>query len=176
MKVLLVYDMLNGFCRKGYPLSLPEPTAEIEKYIYSKIIETQQEGGKVIFLCDNHSMTDPEIGHPYPPHCMHGTVEAEIIDELKPLAEKSIVLTRNTIGIFQNTELDKYLQEYKPEEIEVTGVCTDIGVLFAVYELRIRGYEVFVSQHGVLPLIPSKQPGYLAYYEDRLGVRTDFSH
>lgn len=173
MKVLIIIDMLNGFCRKGYPLSLPDSTADIEKYIYTKIIEIHQQGGKVIFVCDNHSLNDPEIGKPYPPHCMQGTVEAEIIEELKPLAEKSVVLTKNTLSIFLNTGLEKYLQEYKPTEVELTGVCTDICDLFAVYELRIRGYNVFVSQNGVLPLDTNKQFEYLDYFKNRLGARTE---
>ena len=37
MKVLITIDLLNGFYRKGYPLSLPDSTAGIEKYIASRI-------------------------------------------------------------------------------------------------------------------------------------------
>jgi len=165
--------MLNGFCRTGYPLSLPVATTSIEKYIIERIGSTETEGGKVIFVCDSHTLADPEIGNPYPPHCMKGTVEAEIIDDLKPLADKSIVLTKNTLSIFLNTELDKLLERFQPSEVEVTGVCTDICDLFAVYELRIRGYNVFVSDKGVLPLSPDKQTEYLEYFKNRLGARTE---
>jgi nicotinamidase-related amidase len=56
-------------------------------------------------------------------------------------------------------------------EIEITGVCTDICDLFAVYELRIRGYNVFVSKQGVLPLDKTKQIEYLQYFQNRLGAR-----
>lgn len=173
MKVLIIIDMLNGFCRGGFPLSLSVSTADIEKYIAAKINETHEQGGKVIFVCDNHSLTDPEIGNPYPPHCMTGTIEAEIIDELKPLADKSIVLTKHTLSIFLNTGLEKYLQEFNPTEVELTGLCTDICDLFAVYELRIRGYNVFVSYQGVLPLDPNKQIEYMAYFKNRLGAITE---
>jgi nicotinamidase-related amidase len=173
MKVLIIVDMLKGFCRKGYPLSLPDSTADIEKYILSKAEEIMKDGGKVIFVCDSHSMTDPEIGNPYPPHCMKGTIEAEIVDELKPLADKATVLTKNTISIFLNTELEKILEELKQEEVEVAGVCTDICDLFAVYELRMRGYNVFVSHKGVLPLDPNKQQEYLDYFKNRLGAKIE---
>jgi len=173
MKVLIVIDMLNGFCRQGYPLSLPDSTRNIEKYILSKGEEILKENGKVIFVCDSHSMSDPEIGNPYPPHCMKGTVEAEIVDELKPLVNKATVLTKNTLSIFLNTQLEKILKELKPEVAEVSGVCTDICDLFAVYELRIRGYNVFVSPKGVLPLDPNKQYEYLDYFKNRLGARVE---
>lgn len=173
MKVLITIDLLNGFYRKGYPLSLPDSTAGIEKYIASRINILTKEGGKVIFVCDSHSLSDPEIENPYPPHCMKGTVEAEIIDELKPLAANATVLTKNTLSIFLNTGLENILEELKPIEVEVTGVCTDICDLFAVYELRIRGYNVFISNQGVLPLDTTKQNEYLDYFKNRLGARTE---
>lgn len=173
MKVLIVIDMLNGFCRQGYPLSLPDSTGDIEEYILSRGEEILKENGKVIFVCDSHSMSDPEIGNPYPPHCMKGTVEAEIVDELKPLVNKATVLTKHTLSIFLNTPLEKILKELKPEVVEVSGVCTDICDLFAVYELRIRGYNVFLSPKGVLPLDPNNQYEFLDYFKNRLGARVE---
>jgi nicotinamidase-related amidase len=173
MKLLIIIDMLNGFCRKGFPLSLPDSTSDIEKYIANRIIQIQNEGGKTIFVCDSHTKDDPEIGNPYPPHCMKGTVEAEIIDELKSFSVKSFVLKKNTLSIFFNTGLEKLLLKIKPTEIEVTGVCTDICDLFAVYELRIRGYNVLVSEKGVLPLDSMKQKEYLDYFKFRLGARIE---
>ena len=41
---------------------------------------------------------------------MKGTVEAEIIDELKPLAANATVLTKNTLSIFLNTGLENILE------------------------------------------------------------------
>lgn len=172
MKVLLVIDLLNGFCRKGYPLSLPESTAAVEEYAAIRIKQIQQERGKVIFIGDSHSMSDPEIGHPYKPHCLEGTEEAEIVDTLKPLAEKSIVLKKNTLSIFLNTGLDKLLKRFKPSEVEVIGVCTDLSDLFALFELKVRGYNVFISPEGVLSLEPGKQLEDLDYFMNRLGART----
>jgi nicotinamidase-related amidase len=171
MKTLIIVDMLNGFCRKGYPLSLEDSTENIEKYISERILRTVKEKGKVIFVCDSHKLTDPEINNPYPPHCMEGTKEAEIIDSLVKYSEKSIILRKHTLSIFLDTGLEKILKKINPMEIEITGVCTDICDLFAVYELRIRGYNVFVSKQGVLPLDKTKQIEYLQYFQNRLGAR-----
>jgi len=171
MKVLIIIDMLNGFCREGFPLSLPVSTSETEKYIVSRINQTNLEGGKVIFVCDNHTLQDPEIGDPYPPHCIKGTEEAEIVDVLKPFARNATVLTKSTLSIFYNTGLDDLLKAYNPTEVEITGVCTDICDLFAVYDLRIRGYQVFVSPFGVLPLEQDKQTMLLDYFKRFLGAR-----
>ena len=87
--------------------------------------------------------------------------------------QKSIVLKKNTLSLFLNTELEEYLLEFKPTEVELTGVCTDICILFAVYELRIRGYNVIVSGKGVLPLDSNKQVEYLDYFENRLGAKIE---
>lgn len=171
MKVLIIIDMLNGFCREGYPLSLPVSASETEDYIVSRIKKTNEEGGKVIFVCDNHTFADPEIGDPYPPHCMAGTEEAEIVDTLLPFAKNAIVLKKHTMSILLNTGLEEILMKLNPEEIEIAGVCTDICDLFAVYELRIRGYHVFVSPDGVLALEQDKQEVFLDYYKRLLGAR-----
>lgn len=170
MKTLIIIDMLNGFCRQGYPLSLPASTADIENYIAARITQTINENGKVIFVCDSHSPTDPEIGNPYPPHCMEGAIQAEIVDTLKPFTDKAIVLKKNTLSIFLNTGLENILNDIQPSQIEVAGVCADICDLFAVYELRIRGYAVSVSQKGVLALDSDKQNECLDYFKNRLGA------
>ena len=102
MKVLLIIDMLNGFCRKGFPLSIENSTEKIETYISHRIEETIEEKGKVIFVCDSHKITDPEINNPYPPHCMEGTGEAEIVDSLikNTLYNFMIILVISVFHVF----------------------------------------------------------------------------
>jgi nicotinamidase-related amidase len=163
--------MLNGFCREGYPLSLPDYNPNIEIYIKKRIEEFIENGDKVIFVCDNHSHSDPEINNPYPPHCMKGSDEAEIIDSLAEYKKKAIIISKHTLSIMYQTGLEAILQELNPEQIELTGVCTDICDLFAVYELRIRNYNVIVSEQGVLPLNPDNQTVFLGYFENVLGVK-----
>jgi nicotinamidase-related amidase len=170
MKLLIIIDMLNGFCRKGYPLSLYEYHPAIETYIKTRIETFLANNDKVVFVCDNHSLSDPEINNPYPPHCMKGTYEAEIIDSLSCYKKKATIIYKSTISILYQTNLEALLSEWQPGQIEVTGVCTDICDLFAVYELRIRGYKVSVSKQGVLPLDPGNQFFFLDYFKTMLGV------
>jgi nicotinamidase-related amidase len=170
MKALIIIDMLNGFCRKGYPLSLPEYHSGIETYIKTCIETFLANNDKVVFVCDSHNLSDPEINNPYPPHCMEGTIEAEIIDSLAGYKKDAAVIRKNTISILYQTDLEALLSEWQPEQIEVTGVCTDICDLFAVYELRIRGYKVVVSKQGVLPLKPENQDFFLDYFKTMLNV------
>lgn len=171
MKILIIIDMLNGFCREGYNLSLPNYNADIETYIKKQIEKYLSNGDKIIFMCDNHKLSDPEINNPYEPHCMEGTVEAEIIDTLSGYKKDAFkIIPKHTLSIMYKTELESILQELNPDEIELVGVCTDICDLFAVYELRIRGYKVVVSKKGVLPLYIDKQESFLEYFEKVLGA------
>jgi nicotinamidase-related amidase len=170
MKVLVIIDMLNGFCREGYPLSLPEYHPGIEAYIKNRIEMFLANNDKVVFVCDNHSLSDPEINNPYPPHCMKGTVEEEIIDSLVGYKKDATIIHKNTISILYQTNLEALLSEWQPEQIEITGVCTDVCDLLAVYELRIRGYKVVVSKQGVLPLKPENQDFFLDYFKTMLSV------
>lgn len=171
MKVLIVIDMLNGFCREGYNLSLPNYNPNIEIYIKKQIEKYLLNGDKIIFMCDNHKLSDPEINDPYPPHCMEGTVEAEIIDTFSDYKKNALIIHKHTLSIMYQTGLEPILQELNPDEIELVGVCTDICDLFAVYELRIRGYKVVVSEQGVLPLYQDKQKLFLDYFRDVLGAK-----
>ena len=173
MKILIVVDMINGFCREGYSLSLSQNTNDIEKYTISRIIENLKDNGKVIFCCDSHTPDAPEFKQ-YPLHCMKGTIEADVIDSLKPYLKQSIIVEKNTLSIFYQTKLEQILKKIKPTEIEIVGVCTDICDLFAAYELRNRGYKVFMSYKGVLPLDISKQQETLTYLRDKLGVDVEF--
>lgn len=171
MKVLIIIDMLNGFCRKGNPLSLTDSTNEIEEEIKSRILAYQNNNDRYFFICDSHSIRDPEINNPYPPHCIQGTDEAKIINNLENFANQDNILTKNTLSITHNTGLVEILEALNTTEIEITGVCTDICVLFAVYELRIRGYKVIVNSKGVLPLKSENQDFFLNYMMQFLNAR-----
>lgn len=170
MKLLIIIDMLNGFCSKRNPLSLPNSTLQIENVIEKRIIDFKENDNKVIFICDSHSLSDLEIDNPYPPHCLANSKEAEIIDSLKKYSNSDNTITKNTLSIILNTQLLERLETIKPIEIEVTGVCTDICVLFAVYELKIRGYNVVVNSNGVLPLKAENQVFFLNYMDELLNA------
>ena len=170
MTVLIIIDLINGFCRPGYPLSLGVSAEGMEDYLRGRIEEVRRGGGRTVFVCDSHSDGDPEIGKPYPPHCLGGSAEAAIVESLAPYAAHEHVITKTTLSVFFGTSLDRMLDTWRPDTVEVAGVCTEICVLFAVYELRIRGYNVRVASAGVLPFNPAQQDMFLRYLSLRLGA------
>jgi nicotinamidase/pyrazinamidase len=140
-KVVLVIDMLNGFCREGSLASprLDSITAPLREHLEREAAA----GSHIVFLADSHAPDDPEFAM-FPAHCVEGSGEDEIVPELAELAAAGTVVRKHTFSGFRGTELDEVLDRLAPDEVEVTGVCTDICVLHTVYDLRVRGYEVVV--------------------------------
>ena len=140
-KTIVVVDMLNGFCRFG---SLASPrldgvTEPIRAYLEREIAA----GVDVVFLADTHAPDDPEFAM-FPPHCVEGSGEEEIVPELVPFAARGWVVRKRRYSGFYGTDLDGLLARLRPEQVEVVGVCTDICVLHTVAGLRDRDYAVVV--------------------------------
>jgi len=169
MDVLIIIDMLNGFCRNGYPLSLPKSTTKVEEYIKDLIINFDYNNNKYFFLCDNHSVNSTEFKQ-YPVHCLKDSIEAEIVDTLIDFSNNKNIVYKDTLSIFYNTKLELELKSLDIENIHLTGVLTDICVLFAAYEFRNRGYNVFIHKKGVQALSDEKQEYFINYINEFLGV------
>ena len=112
----------------------------------------------------------------FPPHCIEGSGEEEIVDELKEFAERSIVLRKRRYSGFFGTDLERILAEMAPDLVEVVGVCTDICVLHTVADLRNRDYPVAVHSDLVETYDAPGHPGdevnrwALAHMRDVLGA------
>jgi nicotinamidase/pyrazinamidase len=147
-KVLIVVDMLNGFLIPGAPLYCGEASRRIIPFVKEMIDSYNREGSPVIFLADNHTPDDPEFAM-FPPHCVKGTEEAQVIDELKENAGRDIIIPKTRFSGFYKTDLGNILAEMRPDLVEVVGVCTNICVLYTVEGLRNRDYSVRVHRRGV---------------------------
>ena len=123
--LLVIIDINNGFARGGALYSdrvenLITPIEELAKYIIKK------EGTAVAFT-DCHTEESPEFCS-YPQHCMRGTTESEIIDELKTLDIK--VIEKNSTNGFLE---EAFNIDANIDNVIVVGDCTDICVYqFAV--------------------------------------------
>jgi nicotinamidase/pyrazinamidase len=169
MQTLIIIDMLNGFCRPGYPLSYKGSTIIIESYIRDQITKYSDSGSEYFFVCDTHTENASEFKQ-YPKHCIKGSVEAEIVDTLKEFAYEANTVSKNTLSIYYNTILDSLLQKSKTTEIHISGVLTDICIFFAAYESRNRGYETYVHKSGILAMDQENENFFLDYMTTKLGV------
>ena len=147
-QVLLIVDMLKGFCQEGRPLYCGPSVAPIVPFIRKLIEGYNQREETVVFICDSHEPDDLEF-EMFPPHCVRGSEEAEVIDELRDVAQNQVVIAKRRYSGFFGTNLEELLAGLAPELVEVVGVCTNICVLYTVEELRNRDYPVRVYRRGV---------------------------
>ena len=139
--LVFVIDMVNGFAKFG---SMADPNiAKIAPAIASQIRRAKA----VQFICDAHGERDLEMKS-YPAHCIEGTPEAEIIDELAEFAnETNTTKKRSTNGFHA---LDKAILDDFDRFI-ITGCCTDICVLQFALALRTYLNEKNMKKDVILP-------------------------
>jgi nicotinamidase/pyrazinamidase len=165
---VLVVDMLRGFLEEGHPLYCGAESRKIVTNVQRLLEEEGQKGSKIFFVADCHAPYDLEFKM-FPPHCIEGSVESEIIPELKRFAIKTIPKQR--YSAFYNTGLEKELQKLKPGKIIVCGVCTDICVMHTVADARNRDYAVEVPTDCVASFDAGAHQWALDHMEKVLGAR-----
>ena len=165
---VIVSDMLRGFLEEGYPLYCGERARRIIPNVQRLLERELAQGSKVFFLCDHHAPDDPEFAM-FPPHAIEGTVEAELIPELAKY--KGEIIPKKTFSSFFETPLEEKLKKLKPEKVIVCGVCTDICVLSAVADARVRGYKVEVPVDCVASFDEKGHHFALGYMEQVLGAK-----
>ena len=133
--------MLRGFLEEGYPLYCGTKARHIIPNVQKLLEKELAHGSKIFYLCDHHAPDDPEFAM-FPPHCIEGTVEAEVIPELSKYP--GTIISKKTYSLFYGTTLEKELKQLKPETVVVCGVCAHICVLHGVSKARVRDYTVEV--------------------------------
>jgi nicotinamidase-related amidase len=132
-------DLLKGFCDVG-PLA-SERAASIVPAAVSVFERAYDLGVRhFLLLQDTHDPDAVEFSA-YPPHCIEGTEESEMIDELQelPFSDLFTVLPKNSISSNVGTDLEPWLEEHPDiDAFIVVGVCTDICIYHAAIYLRVR--------------------------------------
>lgn len=131
--LLVVVDMVNGFIKKGAMADqyINHITPGLIKLIEEKLGDNEG----VAFIKDTHEIDSTEF-RKFPPHCVKGSGEEELIDELKPYEEKSFTYEKNsTSTIFAKNFMNDISMMKALREIIITGCCTDICVLNAAIPL-----------------------------------------
>ncbi len=166
--VVLVVDMVRGFCEEGYPLYVGPTIREIIPRIQALLRREKAAGSRIIFLCDNHDPDDLEF-QMFAPHCVHGSEETEVIPELREFADE--VIPKRRFSAFYGTNLAQRLQELNPDKVIVVGDCTNICVLYTVADARDRDYAVEVPADCVATFDPEAHEFALQQMEKVLGAR-----
>ncbi|KAA0258140.1 cysteine hydrolase [Deferribacter autotrophicus] len=148
-KALLVIDMLNDFILDGAPLQVPD-AKNIIPNIKREIEKARKDGYPVIYVCDAHDEDDVEFKI-WPKHCVKNTEGAKVVDELAPKKDDYIVEKTRYSGFF-NTNLNDLLQDLGVDTLIVTGVVTNICVMYTVADAVSLGYKVIVPKDCITGL------------------------
>lgn len=123
--VLVIVDMINGFVKEG-KLSSPR-VFQINDRVAALAKECLRRGIPVLAFADSHGEQSPEFSS-YPRHCIAGTKESELCDELKKLDGIRVIKKNSTNGCLE-PEFNDYLgSQPEKDTFLVTGCCTDLCV------------------------------------------------
>lgn len=144
MNCLFIVDMVNGFAKNGNLYSdriesiLPKLTSLAKNFKNNNL--------SVYALNDFHTESSKEFDT-YPQHCISGSDECEICDELKPFITDEI--KKNSTNGFLSPYFEKYKSNLlNDSKIYITGNCTDICVL--QFALSLNAY---ISQNNGTSLV-----------------------
>lgn len=128
-KIYYNVDMNNGFVNFGamanpeYKKLVPEQIKMFEKML--------RDNGQINFILEAHDKDAVEFKK-YPPHCIMGTKEAEVIEEFKKFQNipGARVFGKNSINGIFNEDVRKQIRELKAlREVIIEGVCADLCVM-----------------------------------------------
>lgn len=169
-RVVIVVDMLRGFLEPGYPLDCGGAARAIIPAVRHCIEAERARGATILWVVDNHAPDDAEFAI-FPPHCIRGTAESEVIPALADLVDTANLLPKTRYSGFYGTNLEERLARFRPDIITVVGVCTDICVLHTVADTRNRDYAVVVPADCVATFDPDAHRFALDHMRRVLGAR-----
>jgi len=152
---LVIVDVQSDFLAGG-SLAVPRGD-EVIAVLNGYLAAFQQAGLPVLATRDwhpsDHCSFQPQ-GGPWPPHCVAGSVGANLAPGLK-LPADAIVISKATdrhhdaYSGFEGTELDHLLRQTKVERLFIGGLATDYCVLNTVRDALKLGYQTVLLQDAI---------------------------
>ena len=124
--VFAAVDIINGFIREGAMHSemiesIIEPSAKL-------LAKCKQLGIAAVAFADCHGKGCAEFNS-FPEHCVKGTSEPEIVDELKSIGSYTLIEKNSTNGCHEYAFAEFLAEHKQADTFIVCGDCTDICVL-----------------------------------------------
>ena len=126
--MLIVVDMVNGFVKYG--ALHDEEIGKVVPRQIEIIKESLKNEDLIVFVNDTHEVSSVEhkrFGGAL--HCVRGTGEEEVIDELKEYVDKDNTLTvrKNSTSFMEAPKFRDIVQNAENiKEVKIVGCCTDI--------------------------------------------------
>lgn len=155
--MLIVVDMVNGFVEEGVLHD-----KNIKKIIPRQIElikEAHDKGYIVVFVKDTHDEDAVEFGRfGNTKHCVRGTREAEVVDQLKPFEKMDdmISIEKNSTSFMEAPQFRELVAKTNNIKlVELVGCCTDIcdfnGImgLANYYDQWNREVDIIVHEDAI---------------------------
>lgn len=134
-ELLINIDMLNGFCKKG-TLAAPSIMRVVPRQIELLDEGLNNKDTGIIFIRDSHPKGAKEF-KTFPEHCLEGTYESELIDELKNYEKYSITYLKNSTNLIFAPHIQSDLLELdKLERVKLMGCLAEVCVSNGAIGLR----------------------------------------
>ena len=133
---VVVVDLVEGFCHTG-PLASPRVGALVPGTV-DFLTRCHQAGIRdFLFPCDAHQNDSPEFGA-FPPHCIAGTVESQLVEPLRALEFADLFerFDKRSVSSLIETGIATRLQGDRFEKIFCLGDCTDLCLYHLACGLR----------------------------------------
>ena len=148
---LVVIDMQNDFVQRGGSLLVPDAEATIPAI--RRLLELARLNGmRVVYGQDTHHRGDPEW-EMWPEHCLEGSWGWEIIAELAPGVDDT-VLRKVRYDAFFGTSLDYLLRLWGVDTLIICGTVANIGVQYTAASAALRWYHVVIPRDAISALEP----------------------
>lgn len=145
-------DLINGFCHSG-PLA-SERVRGIIPPIRDLFSRAYAAGVRHFVLTHDAHPPDAAEFEAYPPHCLQGSNESEVVPELLtlPFASAFVRFPKNSLHSGIGTGLDAFLDAH-PEITHriVVGDCTDLCTYQLAMHLKLRAHAANTSLPVILP-------------------------
>jgi len=148
---LVVIDMQNDFVKRGG--SVPVPDAEATLPAIRALLDlARTRRMRIVYSQDTHCWGDPEWDI-WPEHCREGSWGWEIVAELAPGAEDT-VLRKVRYDAFFGTSLDHLLRLWGVGTLIICGTLANMGVQYTAASAALRWYHVVIPRDAISALEP----------------------
>jgi biuret amidohydrolase len=148
---IIIIDLLKGFFKSNPTLPDPLDAKRLFSVVRRVIDAGRKDGVNIVFIKDNFLPEEIPIDKHfkiYGPHCIIGTPDAEIVDELDP-KPGDFQIRKKHYSAFNSTRLDAVLRELDVKRLYFTGAWTEACVQHSVIDAFYFNYEIFVVSDAV---------------------------
>jgi biuret amidohydrolase len=148
---VIVIDLLKGFFKQNPTLPDPLDGKQLFATVRRVIDSARDRGVHIVFIKDNFLPEEVPIDKHfkiYGPHCIIGTQDAEVVDELAP-RPGDFQIRKKHYSAFNSTRLDAVLRELDVKRLYFTGAWTEACVQHTVIDAFYLNYDINVVADGV---------------------------